>query len=111
MKIKLIALAAMVALSACKSTDNNTMNANENLAGGWQSSAVSKEITAAAEFAKQYLNKADIDITSISDIEQQVVAGMNYSFLLKLADNSEYLMKVFHDLDDKFHVTESQKIK
>lgn len=116
MNTKLLLVTAMLSLSACTSIDEALIEPTmteqtPQLAGGWHNAALNNEISQAVAFAKQYLNKQDVATTSISKVKQQVVAGMNYSFLLKLADNSEYFMKVYQDLENNYQVTESEKIK
>ncbi len=99
----------VVLLAACQANDIEPKN-TEMLAGGWQQTEISAEIKKAATFALEQLGKPAVEISSISDIQQQVVAGMNYSFLMKLSDKTQYLTTVYQDLENNLKVTKSEKI-
>ena len=97
-------------LTGCQTAATTTKESEYHLAGGWYAGEVNKEVRQAALFARKELNKAHHNIQKIDDIQQQIVAGVNYQFTMLLADNSKYQLKVYLDLENKYHLLECKQV-
>lgn len=97
-----ILAAAAIATAACANTaTSSSSNAVEQptIVGGWSATAITPDVTAAAEFAKAQIAAPDVTILSLGEVETQVVAGRNYRFTMSLSDGQFVKVAVWKKLD------------
>ena len=85
---------------------------NYPMTGGWRSIANpthNGEVRAAAGAALTRL-PGHARLVRIESAENQVVAGMNYHLALRLADNSRWIVTVWHKLDRSYQVTSVKRV-
>ena len=100
MKATLTAVAlSMSGLAACAAPAQDTQPEMPAITGGWSATAVTPEVTAAAEFAKAQIAAPDVTIVSLGEVETQVVAGRNYRFTMNLSDGQFVKVAVWKKLD------------
>ena len=100
MKTNFAAVAmSLCALSACAAPTQDAAPDTPSITGGWSATAVTPEVTAAAEFAKAQIAAPDVTIMSLGEIETQVVAGRNYRFTMSLSDGQFVKVAVWKKLD------------
>lgn len=83
----------------------------EGLPGGYSSAEAEKDVEAAANFAiREIANREGVvlNLRNISEAEKQVVAGMNYRFILTLdraGKTRQAKVVVFRDLKSRYSLT------
>jgi Cystatin domain len=101
--VKLVFAAAialsMSGLTACVAVAPKAEPERPAITGGWSATAVTPEVTAAAEFAKKEIAAPDVTINSLGEVETQVVAGRNYRFTMNLSDGQFVKVAVWKKLD------------
>ena len=97
--LPVIVAISTVSLSACAAPTLETVTEGPTITGGWSATAVTPEVIAAAEFAKGQIAAADVTITSLGEVETQVVAGRNYRFTMNLSDGQFVKVAVWQKLD------------
>ncbi len=83
------------------------------MTGGYAPASLEDErVKAAQAVAVAEITKREGAAPMIDSVEaqQQVVAGMNYSFTIKAAGGATYSVTVFHSLEDKLEVTDYAKV-
>lgn len=109
-RLLLIAVAALA--SACTGT-TEAAAPKPPLAGGYQSASASDETVKAAEtlaVAEIYKRDPQRGIVEQVTREQQVVAGMNYRFTIKMTGVNSYRIVVFKPLQGEMVVTGYEKL-
>ena len=100
MKIALAAAALTLSgLTACAAPAQDLPPEGPSITGGWNATAITPEVTAAAEFAKGQIAAPDVTIVSLGEVETQVVAGRNYRFTMNLSDGQFVKVAVWKKLD------------
>ncbi|MCW3834630.1 cystatin domain-containing protein [Sphingomonas canadensis] len=80
--------------------------------GGWGAAdAADPEVKAAADFALAQLNRPGATIAAIGNPRQQVVAGMNYGFVLTLSDGTRWDVTVYARFDGTKQLTAAKQVK
>ncbi len=100
----------LITLAGCQTPSVTTKKSELHLAGGWYAAEMNEDVKQAALFARKELNKEQYNIQAIEDIQQQIVAGINYQFTMLLADKSTYHITVYYDLEKQFHLVQSTRI-
>ncbi len=84
------------------------------MTGGWSSSpnaTYESELPPIARFAVNHLPKPHARLKHIDQVEQQVVAGMNYRMLLTLADRKRWKVVVWKKLDGTMQMISAEPSK
>jgi uncharacterized protein involved in outer membrane biogenesis len=81
------------------------------IAGGWSQAGIDADVTSAATFAAQRLDRKGAKLLKVNAAEQQVVAGMNFKIDLTLTDKSSWRVTVFRNLDGVMELTSSAKLQ
>ena len=76
------------------------------LVGGWSEAEITPIVEEAATFA---VSKLEIEspLKEILSVKSQVVKGMNYEITYSLEDGTEWVSKVYRDLDGTLSLTET----
>lgn len=97
--MKIVFAAAALSLTACAAPAPQAAPEGPSITGGWSATAVTPDVTAAAEFAKKEIAAPDVTIISLGEVETQVVAGRNYRFTMSLSDGQFVKVAVWKKLD------------
>ncbi|MES2989136.1 MAG: cystatin domain-containing protein [Pseudomonadota bacterium] len=108
MRLILASLAATVLLSGTVQAQDAPARAP--IVGGWSASTVTPQVSSAATFALAELKLPAESLDRIEKVERQVVAGMNYRFVLVLKDKRKLSVTVWSKLDGSHELTESKEI-
>lgn len=110
MRLILASLAATALLSGCAAAQDGPAAPSDARVGGWSASTVTPEVTKAAEFALGELKISADRLERIEGAEKQVVAGMNYRFVLVLKDKHQWRVTVWSKLDGSHELTAREEV-
>lgn len=80
------------------------------VAGGWSAAEVTPEIEEIAVWAFNQLDIPGAELAEIENVQQQVVAGMNYRMDLVFMDGRRFRVTVYRRFDGERRLTNSDEI-
>jgi hypothetical protein len=83
------------------------------IAGGYAPASLDDEMVKAAQAVAVdaiYTRDPTRALVETVEVQQQVVAGMNYRFVITMTGGARYGVTVFRDLDGKMEVTDYAKL-
>lgn len=112
-KLLLISAAAL-SVAACSSqqpTENPELKVKcqsvKAMPGGWKDAEVTPEAKQSALLAAASLEGSHT-VKEIISVQQQVVAGMNYSVVFSIDDDTVYVAKVYRNLQGQYKILSIQ---
>lgn len=112
MRLVLPSLAATMMFAASAQAQDAPAPAPHHapIVGGFSAIEVTPEVTKAAEFALGELKIPADQLDHVEQAKQQVVAGMNYNFVLVLKDGRKFRVQVWAKLDRSHALTSSEEL-
>lgn len=108
----LLAVAVLVTVAACSGGVTPPAPRSGPVAGGYRTVSASDPSVAAAEalaISEIYRRDPQRSIVERVSREAQVVAGMNYRFVIEMSGSGTYRIIVFKPLDGDMEVTSFEK--